>query len=356
MTGVVFYRKTRDDFKKVVFMIDQLEKIAKKLDQASDSLGVPLSYEVLTHITYKNQRYPIYMYSLGSQKPSAPVLFVTGGVHGLEKIGVQLAWSLLKTTLDKLNWDHSLQYVLRSIRLVIVPLLNPAGYYHQMRSNGNGVDLMRNSPIIAEEKTPFLVGGQTYSNKLPWYQGNHGQMEAENLALSKAFLKETKKSQCVISIDFHSGFGLKDRLWFPFSYKPEPFDDLSAMYSLMTLFEESHPYHIYQIEPQTKGYMLNGDMWDYLFLKFKEVNAEATYIPLTLEMGSWIWVKKNPLQLFTREGVFNPVKEHRLKRTYRRHHLFFDFLLKALQSNEAWADHDTNLKAKNKKLAIKKWY
>lgn len=337
-------------------MIEQLDKIAKKLDQASESLGVPISYEILTEIAYKNKRYPIYKYSIGSQKPSAPVLFVTGGVHGLEKIGAQLAWSLLKTTLDKLKWDQSLQYVLKSIRLVIVPLLNPVGYYHQMRCNGNGVDLMRNSPIIAEAKVPFLVGGQKFSNKLPWYQGSLEQMEIENLALREAFLKETTKSQCVVSIDFHSGFGLKDRLWFPFSYKSEPFDDLPEMYSLIKLFEDSHPYHIYQIEPQIKGYMLNGDMWDYLFLKFKEANANATYIPLTLEMGSWIWVKKNPLQLFTREGVFNPVKEHRLKRTYRRHHLFFDFLLKALQSHEAWAHCDAKSKAKNKKLAIKKWY
>lgn len=337
-------------------MIQQLEKLTKKLDQSKNSLGVPLSYDVLNEIVYKNKRYPIYRFCIGSQKPSAPVLFVTGGFHGLEKIGVQLAWSLLKTTLDKLQWDQSLQYVLKSIRLVIIPLLNPVGYFHQTRCNGNGVDLMRNSPVIAEAKVPFLVGGQTFSNKLPWYQGSRDQLELENIALKNAFLHETKKSQCVISIDFHSGFGLKDRVWFPFSYKPEPFDNLSELYSLINLFENSHPYHIYQIEPQTKGYMLNGDMWDYLFLKFKEVNAGVTYIPLTLEMGSWMWVKKNPLQLFTREGAFNPIKEHRLKRTYRRHHLFFDFLLKALQSHESWSNQDTLLKEKNKKLAIKKWY
>jgi len=337
-------------------MIQQLEKIAKKIDKARDSFEVTVSYDIPTEIAFKNQKYPIYVYSIGSQKPSAPVLFITGGVHGLEKIGAQLAWSLLKTTLDKLQWDQSLQYVFNSVRLVIVPLVNPVGYFHQMRSNGNGVDLMRNAPIIATTKTPFLIGGQTFSKKLPWYQGAGQQLEIENLVLKEAFLKETKKSKCVISIDFHSGFGMKDRIWFPYSYKPEPFDDLPEMYSLITLFENSHPYHIYQIEPQSKSYMMNGDMWDYLFSKFKESNPNATYIPLTLEMGSWIWVKKNPLQLFTPGGVFNPIKEHRLKRTYRRHHLFFDFLLKALLSNEVWSFQNFPLREKNKKLAMAKWY
>ncbi len=339
-------------------MIKDLVKISKKIDKLRGSLPVELSYDIASIIAYKNFKYPIYSYSIGSKKPTAPVLFITGGVHGLEKIGAQLTWSLLKTTLDKLQWDKSLQFTLQSARIVIMPLINPVGYNHHMRSNGNGVDLMRNSPVTATQRAPFLLGGQRISQKIPWYQGKPGSMEMENLVLQNVFTEETKYSECVISLDLHSGFGFKDRIWFPFSYKQEPFDEITKLFSLITLFENTYPYHIYHFEPQAKSYMMNGDMWDYLYLNLKEKNPKTTYIPLTLEMGSWLWVKKNPLQLFSRDGIFNPVKEHRIKRTYRRHHLLFDFLLKALTSHELWSSAESSSFQDEQllQLAKQKWY
>ena len=40
-----------------------------------------------------------------------------------------------------------------------MPLVNPVGMYKGYRSNGNGVDLMRNSPIESKEKVYPFVGG-----------------------------------------------------------------------------------------------------------------------------------------------------------------------------------------------------
>jgi hypothetical protein len=39
-----------------------------------------------------------------------------------------------------------------------VPLINPAGIYLGMRSNGNGVDLMRNSPVEGAGTTRIYSG------------------------------------------------------------------------------------------------------------------------------------------------------------------------------------------------------
>ena len=50
----------------------------------------------------------------------------------------------------------------------------------------------------------------------------------------------------------------------------------------------------------------------------------AFFLPLTLEMGSWLWVKKNPRQLFSRHGIFNPLIEHRQQRVLRRHLALLD--------------------------------
>lgn len=338
-------------------MLNDLEKLSRIVNK-DDQLKKIIRTQVVKNIFYKNNHFPIFSFSIGTEDPQKPVLFLTGGIHGLERIGAQLAWSLLKTTIDRMIWDKALQHLLENIRLVIIPLLNPVGYTYFKRSNGNDVDLMRNSPVKAIEKTPFLLGGQRFSKKIPWFQGEENILEDENQTLVEVFESQVLQSHCVISLDFHSGFGMKDRLWFPYSYTQKPFENLAELNSLTHLFEQTHPYHIYQIEPQSDGYLLNGDMWDYLYLHYRKHNLHnnGVYLPLTLEMGSWTWVKKNPLQIFSRHGAFNPIKEHRIKRTYRRHHLLFDFFLKALYSNEVWSNLDKQFKQKHQQLGLERWY
>lgn len=339
----------------MIGLLADLQKLGKMVNQ-DEELKKLVHFETLKEISYKGEVYPIFSFTLGSENPEHPTLFMTGGIHGLERVGAQLAWSLLKTTLDRLIWDESLKEVFKNIRLVVIPLVNPVGYYNYKRSNGNDVDLMRNSPVVSKEKIPFLLGGQRYSKKLAWYQGTPDVLEEENQALTEMFFKTCSKSKCILAIDFHSGFGMKDRLWFPFSHTKEPFDHIAQMDAFATLFEDTHPYHIYKIEPQSSGYLLNGDIWDHLFLELRKINPEAIFIPMTLEMGSWTWVRKNPLQLFSKQGIFNPMKVHRLKRTYRRHHLLYDFLLKSLRSHKVWSELDSNNKLKHLSSGMTRWY
>lgn len=336
-------------------MLYDLKKLSVEIGK-HDVLKSIVRANESTVVRFKKSEYPIFTYTLGSSLPEAPVFFVTGGVHGIERVGAQLAWSFLKTTIDRLKWDESLKSLLQKIRIIVIPLLNPVGFYHYKRSNGNNVDLMRNSPVDAVDATPFLLGGHRLTPHLPWYRGDINQLEIETLTLQNIFEKQAEKSQFVIAIDFHSGFGMKDRLWFPFSYTKKPFDFLAETFALTELFEQSYPYHIYQIEPQSEGYLLNGDLWDYLFLNYRKNNPTGIFIPLTLEMGSWNWVRKNPLQLFSRQGVFNPIKEHRLKRTYRRHYLLLDFVQRALYSNEGWLKLHQEMRLKKLKQGLERWY
>ncbi len=69
--------------------------------------------------------------------PELPLLFI-GGVHGDEPEGVELAQKLL-SWLQKNNSDQLFSWLL-------IPCLNPDGYFRQDRVNGNGVDLNRNFP------------------------------------------------------------------------------------------------------------------------------------------------------------------------------------------------------------------
>ena len=71
----------------------------------------------------------------------------------------------------------------------------------------------------------------------------------------------------------------------------------------------------------------------------------APFIPWTLEMGSWNWVRKNPFQLMSLTGPFNPIVPHRLRRVQRHHLLLIDFFLRAVHNHEAWRRKHFSLKA-----------
>ena len=127
------------------------------------------------------------------------------------------------------------------------------------------------------------------------------------------------------------------------------------MYVLKLRLERGLPNHVYIIEPQSRQYVTHGDLWDYLYLQFRAERPEHVMLPLTLEMGSWIWIKKNPRQVFSSLGIFNPLLPHRLQRTLRRHHALLDFLLRAAVSHENWSTADKL----TERLAIKAkqlWY
>ncbi len=245
--------------------------------------------------------------------------------------------------------------MLREVRLVFMPLINPGGMWRATRSNPNGVDLMRNAPVQAEDKVPFLLGGHRISPHLPWYRGPEGaEMEAENIALCRTVKEELLSRQFSLAIDCHSGFGLRDRVWFPHAHSIHPIPHLADILALEELFQQTHPNHHYLFEPQSLQYQTHGDIWDYLYLQALE-SPEKTFLPLTLEMGSWIWVKKNPRQLFSRHGMFNPVAEHRLHRVLRRHTSWLDFLMRAACGHQDWmAQGPTRLRLQER--AVARWY
>jgi hypothetical protein len=208
------------------------------------------------------------------------------------------------------------------------------------RSNGNGVDLMRNAPvpIEREQKVSFLVGGHRFGNWLPWYRGKIvDQMEAESQALTHYVQEQIFPSDFAMTLDVHSGFGLKDQLWFPFARSKENFPRLDLVDKFHNLLNHSHPNHVYKIEAQSNNYTTNGDLWDHIFdLHHNSFGNNKTFLPWTLEIGSWIWVRKNPLQLFSLLGLFNPIKEHRLRRTMRRHKTLLDLFLAAIKNHRTW--------------------
>ena len=274
------------------------------------------------------ERLPIHMFRFGTPGP-VPVLIIVGGVHGIERIGAEVAIAFLSALGSRLAWDRVLHDALVRCRIVVVPLLNPVGMALGQRANGNGVDLMRNAPAIPGRVTP-LLGGQRISSKLPWFMGN-GHMEVESAALVELVAAETAGAPFALALDLHSGYGVVDRLWYPYARTRAPIADLRAILALRKLLDDTLPNHVYTFEQTSVAYTIQGDLWDHIY-----DHRATTLVPLTLEMGSWSWVRKNPLQGLSPLGRFNPVKPHRHRRTLRRHLPLLDFLLHATVSHTGW--------------------
>ena len=314
-----------------------------------------LRIDVVTQVVSENQVLPVYALRLGSRAAEAPVIGFVGGVHGVERIGSQILLVFLENLCRRLQWDTGLQEELKHVRLVFLPLLNPVGMAKGWRSNGNGVDLMRNAPLDARDDPAWMLGGQRVSHHLPWFRGAEGEpMQPEAMALCTWVEQQLFPADFSLVLDVHSGFGVRDRLWFPYAGSREPLEHLAELGALKQLLDETYPHHNYLMEPQFDHYLCHGDLWDYLYLRSLE-HPKHTFLPLTLEIGSWLWVKKNPLQLISFSGLFNPLVPHRHQRTMRRHHLLLEFMMRAVRSSSVWLP--TGKQRSHFQInAIKDWY
>ncbi|MET0541965.1 MAG: M14 family zinc carboxypeptidase [Variovorax sp.] len=302
-----------------------------------------------------DQTFPVQAFMLGCDRPDAPAVGFFGGVHGLERIGAEVAIAYLRSLAMRLRWDETLHRLLETVRLVFMPLVNPAGLWLGTRANANGVDLMRNSPVQATERVPSLLGGQRMSASLPWYRGPAGApMERESAALCRLVESELLGRPFSLAVDCHSGFGLTDRIWFPFAHTSKPIAHLPEMHALCELHDQTLLHHRYVLEPQSQQYRTHGDLWDHLYLDACQ-RPGTMFLPVTLEMGSWLWVKKNPRQLFSRHGMFNPIIAHRRERVLRRHLGWLDFIVRAACSHARWLPVGVD-RTRHHAEAMARWY
>lgn len=327
----------------------EYENLKAILEAASPRMTI----NVVGEVKAGERTFAVYVAALGSSDPRAPAIGFFAGIHGLERIGTQLLLDYMRVLLCRLEWDQLLQQQLQSVRLVFMPIVNPGGMWAMTRSNPNGVDLMRNAPQSAEGRVPFLAGGQRIGPWLPWYRGRRGApMEVEAALMIRVVEEELMSRPLSFALDCHSGYGFRDSIWFPYAKSTRHIAHLPEMYALKAMLEGAYPHHGYLFEPQSLQYLAHGDLWDYAY---DRVRAPSVFLPLTLELGSWLWIKENPLQILKREGIFNPIKAHRTERVLRRHANLFDFLARAAYAGERWLPQGVG-RQQLMTRAIEHWY
>ena len=350
------------------------------LGEVIELFGDRAETHVLTTVRHGGVEFPILGVVVGSVRPDAPTLALVGGVHGLERIGTRVVLAGMHTIAKFLAWDRILRAALEDLRVVFLPLLNPVGMWLRRRSNANGVDLMRNAPPHPDASATPLVGGHRLSNRLPWYQGlETAPMELEARVLCEFIREWVFPARQSIALDVHSGFGTVDRIWFPYAYTRRPFPSLAEAYALKCLLDDTLPNHVYEMEPVSRNYLVQGDLWDHLYDEHgggrlydrrrsgeaapdqahrlpREPKYRGPFLPLTLELGSWLWVKKNPRQLFDVLGGFNPIRPHRVRRTLRRHLPLIEFLLRAVAGAQTWSDFEAHERQRIESEAFRLWF
>jgi hypothetical protein len=326
-----------------------------ELAQIIETGGRHFEARTLCEIDCLGQRLPVQVVALGNPDPALPAIGFFGGVHGLERIGAEVVLAYLRNLSTRLRWDRSLHRLLETVRLVFMPMVNPGGICLGTRANPAGVDLMRNAPVDSAERVPWLIGGQRLSPWLPWYRGQAGApMEAENQAVCAVIEQEFLVRDFSLIVDCHSGFGVQDRIWFPYAHTSRPIEHLPEMHALKELLLETLCNYSYIFEPQSLQYFTHGDLWDHLYQRSLE-RPGRVFLPMTLEMGSWAWVKKNPRQFFSRFGIFNPQIQHRQQRVLRRHLPLLEFLVHAVCSHSAWTPAAAE-REQGRRRAFAHWY
>ena len=308
------------------------------LERLARAFGDVASLENLCEVSWEETTLPVRALALGCRRPDAPVFICVGGVHGLERIGAQVVLGFIETLVAAVRWDRAINEMLERVRLLFLPVVNPVGVMIRRRSNGRGVDLMRNAPVNADRwELPFkLYRGQRLSRHLPWYRGRSDALEAEATALCQWVAREAQPSPFVVSLDVHSGFYGADRVWFPYARTRTLFPHIAEMLTLKSLLDDTYARHRYVVEPQATQYTTHGDLWDYIYDGYRSARPDGIFLPLTLELGASAWLRKS-LRFLDKSAFFHPLEPRRTQRVLRRHLQLFEFLLRAVYSWERWA-------------------
>lgn len=278
--------------------------------------------------TRSGQRWPIYLLEIGRKRAfrnHAPL--IVSGVHGLETIGIRIHLDMLRSVLNPKSRYYSEDIAEGKLAIYSIPVLNPAGVVRLTRANAAGVDLNRNSGIMAEKAIPFF-GGHKISPALPYFRGRTRQRETRALFrfLNENFLRRRKKIH--MALDIHSGYGAQNYLWWPYSFSNKKVFQERAFERIAKKLRVRHPH--YRIEPMALSYQTHGDLWDHALLEFEKREMKrarkSLFLPFTLEIGTWQEIRKSPSRLFTAEKIFNPPKSSRKAYLKEHRQLIWDFL------------------------------
>ena len=240
---------------------------------------------------------PIHALRFGAADPTLAALLVTGGVHGLERIGTTSRSRFSRRSSRASSGTRCCTSCSRACASSSCRCVNPVGMARGSRANGSGVDLMRNAPAAslrwhAARRRPALlvaaalVHGRRRArwspNRRPCVRLVERELFASPLAIAaRPALGLRPHRSALVSVRAHARAAARSR---PRSTRSSALLDDDA--AEPRLSRSSRP------RASTRSAATSGTTSTIA----GAARAAASLISLTLEMGSWSWVRKNPLQ------------------------------------------------------------
>ena len=149
----------------------------------------------------------------------APVIILSSGVHGVEKISVQALYEFIKNVLENYATDDKLSLLYSNFIIKIIPIANPYGYDHNSRNNARDVNPARNMGDNWADQT----GYDTDKKGIAPYSENETQILRDWMIANRT---------CVFYVDFHDSQNTVDvsnNAWICYHYSFN--QDLTNLYS-----------------------------------------------------------------------------------------------------------------------------
>jgi len=214
-----------------------------------------------------------------------PAIRLTGGIHGIEKISVELMIRFIEYLTYNYDKDPEVEDLINNRYIVIIPVFNPDGLAADNRYNGNKVDLNRN---FSYEWVPGTVHGS----------GALSEVE------SQAMVSFSQSNIFHLSATFHSGAVL---LNMPFDYGKESAGLAPAENDLVRAFGKAYT---------TAGTFLdNPDLSTYTLMDEGTINGGDWYIA-NGTLQDWSYMETGCLDMTIEVARRNPSTEEGVQQVF----------------------------------------
>ena len=238
----------------------------------------------------------LWRFDLGRKDESAPTIFLTALIHGVEVIG---SLALLDAVKSLVAAQAGL---LDRNRVVVMPIANPDALAYNMdrldrgrgagrRKNARGVDLNRNFPAVGNVQSWHPFSGSRFRFS-PHHRGAHPLSEPE----SRAIAAVAQAVQPKVALGFHS-FG--NMLLYPWGHTRAPNPRAARYQGLVTAFSDALVRTPYRCGQSINFYPTVGDLDDWLDDRFGT-------LALTVEVGALDRRLWRPGHLFNTFCWMNP--------------------------------------------------
>jgi carboxypeptidase T len=230
---------------------------------------------------------PIEVIRISSSDKDVPRVLFVGGIHGLEKVGVEMVIRLMDRLLEGHGTDQRITTMLEQRQVWLVPVLNPDGYATSRRKNARGVDLNRNFAV------GFSSPGSASRWRLwPFYAGPSPYSEPETRAIKDL----TARVPFSIALSFHSFGGLIN---FPYGHTRTPAKDNKLFRAISQEMRKRQPHEKYAARQLSWLYKPKGSLEDDLY-------EHGGTLAFLIEMMRWFPRLMRPTVFWRRFSWFNP--------------------------------------------------